>query len=177
MSTFLVKSTLITNRDASPKVLTDSFVSGGELRESEGYVQTNGAADGAGSFYIMCSVPSNARVSSVVLQADALATSCTLDIGVWWPTYIPTGAGLAASVASTGINTTLFASAVAASNATSSTDVINQSTSNSIANQELPIWKAAGLATDPMIDLDIVVYVHAAVAQQGYIGLKVRYQQ
>lgn len=174
MTTYNLKSTIITNRDATPKVLSDPYLAG-SVNAVEGYVQTNGAADGVGSTYRLLQIPSNARVEAVKIQADALATGCTLSVGVWYPTYIPVGAGLAASVASTVINTALFASAMAASNATASTDITNQSTNNSIVNQELPLWKAAGLASDPGIDLDIVVYVAGAVAAQGYIGLKAAY--
>lgn len=175
MTTYNLLSTVISNRDATPKVLTDSYVAGGGLKAAEGYVQTFGLADAAGSTYRMLSIPSNARVESVKIQSDALGTGCTLDVGVWWPTFIPVGAGLAASVASTSINTALFAAAIAASNTNASTDITNQSTTNTIVNQELPLWQAAGLASDPGIDLDIVVYVHAAVAKQGYIGIKAVY--
>lgn len=175
MTTYNIKSTIISNRDATPKVLTDPFVGGGALRSCEGYVQTNGAADGVGSTYRMLQIPSNARVEAVKIAADALGTGCTLSVGVWWPTYIPVGAGLSASVASTVINTAFFASALAASNANALTDITNQSTNNTIVKQELPLWQACGLATDPGIDLDLVVYVAGAVAAQGYIGLKAAY--
>lgn len=172
MATFNILSTVIGNRDAVPKVLTDAFVSGGAARAVEGYVQTNGAADGAGSIYRMFSVPSNARVHSIDLQSDALATGCTLDVGVYYPTYIPVGAGLSAANASAVINTQFFTSAIAASNANAITNVTNQSTNNTIVKQELPLWSAIGLTSDPGIELDICVTVHAAVAAQGYIGLK-----
>ncbi len=175
MTTYNIKSTIISNRDATPKVLTDPYVSGGEVRESEGYVQTHGSADAAGSTYRLCQVPSNARLTSLELQADSLGSGAALDIGVWYPTFIPVGAGLSASNASAVINTQLFCSALGCSAATAVTNIINSSTNNSISNQELPLWQAAGLASDPGIDLDIVVYVHTAIATQGYIGLKARY--
>lgn len=175
MSTFIVSSTAIANRDATPKVLTDSYVAGGGLQAAEGYVQTKGATDGVGSVYRMLSVPSNARLEAIKIAADALGTGCTLSVGVWWPSYIPLGSGLASSIANTVINTALFASALAASNANAWTDITNQSTNNSIANNELPLWNACGLATDPLMDLDICVYVAGAVAAQGYVGLKAAY--
>lgn len=175
MSTFNILSTILTNRDATPKVLTDAYVSGGTLKESQGYVQTNsGGADGIGSTYRLCTVPSNSRVSSLDFQSSGLGTSCTLDIGVWYPTFIPVGSGLSAANASAVINTTLFASALACSNAVASTNLVT--TANiAINKQEQPLWQMAGLTSDPEIDLDIVVYVHAAVALQGYVGLRARY--
>lgn len=175
MATFNLKSTIITNRDATPKVLSDSSVDGGKTQESTGYVQSSTATDGAGTFYRLCQVPSSARVSSLILQADALATGAAIDVGVYYPTFIPVGAGLSASNAGAVINTQLFASALAVSNATAATEIINSSGNNTIAKQELPLWNAAGLTADPGIDLDIVVRVQTAIAAQGYIGLKAKY--
>lgn len=175
MATFNLKSTVITNRDAVPKVLTDAYVSGGKLSQSEGYVQTSGSADGAGSFYRLCTVPSNARLSSLELQAGAMGSGAAIDVGVYWPTFIPTGAGLSAANQGLVINTQLFASALGMSAATAVTNIINQSTNNTIANQEKALWEAAGLSADPGIDLDIVVRVQTAIAAQAYIGLKANY--
>jgi hypothetical protein len=176
MATFNVKSTIISNRDATPKVLTDPYVYGGTGTGCEGYVQTGSAADAASTTYRLCQVPSNARVDTVKMSTDALGTGCTLDVGVWWPTFIPVGAGLTASLASTVINTQLFASALACSNSQAAVDITNQSTNYTIKNQELPLWSAAGLTSDPGIDLDIVAYVHVANQIQGYVGLKVYFQ-
>ena len=177
MTTYNILSTAITNRDATPKVLTDSYVIKGDLKGATGYVQTFGAADAAGTTYRMCSIPSNARIDSVRIYNDSLGTSCTVDVGVWWPTFIPLGAGLAVSNASKVINTTLFASVYNCSNVQQTTDITNQSGANTAILQETPLWNAAGLASDPNIDLDIVIYVHVAVQVQGYIGLKVIYAQ
>lgn len=175
MTTYNILSTVITNRDATPKVLTDAYVAGGSIKGTTGYVQTFGAADAAGTTYRMCSVPSNARIERVMIQNDSLGTSCTVDVGVWWPTFIPVGSGLSTSVASKVINTTLFASVYNCSNVQTITDITNQSGANTQILQETPLWNAAGLASDPGIELDIVVYVAVAIQVQGYIGLKVQY--
>lgn len=174
MTTYNILSTALTNRDATPKVLSDVYLTGGEIKESWGYVQSHGAADAAGTTYRLCSVPSNARISALDFQSSGLGSGSQLDIGVWYPTFIPVGAGLSASSASASINTTLFVSATSCSNAVASTNLI--STANMAINlQEQPLWQVAGLATDPMIPLDIVAYVHTAVAAQGYVGLRARY--
>lgn len=166
-------SVAITNRDATPKVLEDAWLSKGGVYESSGYVQT-GSADNIASTYRLVSVPSNARVGSLQFQTSSLGTSCTLDIGVWYPTFIPAGAGLDTSKASKVINTTIFASALAASSAVEAKDLVSNA-QIAINLQEQPLWQLAGLATDPGIDLDIVCYVHAVVQLQGYVGLKARY--
>ena len=175
MTTFIVSSNFIANRDATPKVLSDPYLVGGTISAAEGYVQTASAADGAGTVYRMFNIPSNARVESVKIANDALGTSCTVDVGVWWPSFIPVGAGLSSSAANTAIHTTLFASVYNCSALQGITDITNQSLANGIATQELPLWQAAGLASDPNIELDIVVYVAVANQIQGYIGLKASY--
>lgn len=175
MTTFNMKSTVITNRDATPKVLMDPMMEGGGVKECIGSITTYGSADGAGSLYRLCQVPSNARMSSLVLQADALGSGAALDVGVFWPSFIPVGAGLSVSNQSTAINTTLFASGLGCSAATAATEVLNQSTNNTIVKQEKALWDAAGLSSDPGIDLDIVVRVSVAIAAQGVIGLKAKY--
>lgn len=168
-------STLITNRDATPKVLTDATISGGDVRSTEGYVTTNNG-DSATSTYRLCTVPSNARVDTVKYQCGILGTSCTINVGVYYPTFIPVGAGsLTAALAGTSINTTFFASGIASATAVALTEITNQSTTNTIALQELPLWQAVGLSADPGISLDIVANVAVATAAAGLVGVKVQY--
>lgn len=166
-------STVITNRDASPKVLEDAWLSGGGVQESTGYVLC-GVADNLTSKYIMCTVPSNARVTNLNFQCQSLGTSCTLDIGVAYPTFIPVGSGLSAANANVIINTTVFAAALAVNSVTETTDLISNA-KIPINAQEQPLWFMAGLSSDPGIDLDIVIYVHASVTTAGYVGLKAKY--
>jgi len=175
------KSTLITNRDATPKVLTDNLVSGGEFKESEGFVQSVTNADSAGSIYRLCTVPSRARVSSVLIQNGAFGGAAAVNVGVYWPDYqpfpiAPYGQHPMPSDAGTAISAAFFASALSVVGAGGPTDIINQSGTNTIALQEQPLWQAIGLSADPGMDLDICVTVSTAIASQQYIGLKVRYQ-
>lgn len=174
MAVLNYKSTVITNRDATPKLLTDAPVSGGGLNATQGYV-TSVAADSIASTYRLCQVPSNARVDSVRFQCAALGASTTLDVGVYYPTYIPAGAGLAGSLASTAISQAFFASAIACTSAVALTEVTNESLTNTIDKQEMPLWQALGLTTDPGIALDIVATATAANASGGLLGVKVAY--
>jgi len=174
MAVVTLKSTMITNRDAIPKVLTDAYVANGEVLEAEGYVApANG--DSANSAYKLISVPSNCRVSSLLMQCSALGAGAKIDLGVYWPTFIPLGADLLASNAGVAIDADFFASAVDVSAALAQADYINESGTNTIAKQEMPLWQAVGLSADPMIDLDIVATVNVAMAAAGFLGLKARY--
>lgn len=174
MASFNLKSTILTNRDASPKVLVDSYISGGEVRESEGFVQSGSTTDAVGSTYRLCQVPSNARVTSLVLQNDALGSGAAVNIGVYWPTYMPVGSGLSAANASAVISATCFASALAVATAAAATEIVTRA-NVAINLQEQPLWQLAGLASDPGIDLDIVCTVSTILAAQGYISLKAKY--
>lgn len=175
MAVAILKSTTIANRDAVPKVFTDAYVSGGNICSSEGYVQSATATDSIGSIYRLCQVPSNARVESVILQCDAM-TSGAANIGVYYPTFIPAGtAQLSGVVANQAISASFFAAAQSIATALGPTNVVNQSGTNTIAKQELPLWQALGLTADPGIDLDVCVTLSAALTAQGYIGLKTSY--
>lgn len=176
-----LKSTLITNRDATPKVFTDNIVNRGDLKESEGFVQSATAVDSAGSIYRLCTVPSRARVSSVIVQNGAFGGAAAANIGVYWPDYqpfpvAPFGQHPMPSDAGQPIAASLFAAALPLVSAEGPTEVVNQSGNNTIPLQEQSLWQAAGLAADPGIDLDICVTLTVAIASQQFIGLKVRYQ-
>jgi hypothetical protein len=111
----------------------------------------------------------------VKYQCAALGASCTINVGVYYPTFIPIGAGLVASNASAVINATFFASAINSASAVAITDVTNQAGNNTIDLQEQPLWQALGLSADPGIPLDIVATVQVATASSGKIGVKVAY--
>lgn len=174
MATYDKKSTQITNADAGTR--SDSFLAGGQLQSAIGSCATGSAADAVGSKYRLCRIPSNARVCGLWLQNDALGTSAAVNVGVYYPTDVPSGSGLDSSDATTVIDEDYFASAVSVASAAKPTDIINESGTNTIANQELPLWQAVGLDSDPGIDLDIVATVSTVLAASGSLGLKVDYQ-
>lgn len=176
MSTFL-KSTLLTNRDATPKVLTDSFLSGGVMEEVQGSVKSNNG-DTANSYYRLISVPSNARLSTLQWQSDGLGSGCLVDVAVWYPTAVPQGGAnfLAASLGGTIVSSSIFATALASGTAVPLTEITNQSGNYLIPLQETPLWNVLGLASDPEISFDIGFVTRTATAAAGYVGLKARYQ-
>ena len=174
MAVVILKSTMISNRDAVPKILTDAYVANGEVLEAEGYVApANG--DSAASKYLMCSIPSNCRLSSLVFQCSALGSGAKLDIGASYPSFIPRGAGLDAILPNQVISANFFAAAYDVSSAVAPTNIETSSGTYTIAKQELPLWSALGLAADPGIDLDIVATVNVAMAAAGFASVKAKY--
>jgi hypothetical protein len=171
-------STLITNRDATPKVLTDSFIANGVLSQGYGWVFTGGT-DVAGTAYRMVSVPSNSRLSSLEMTNTTLGNSSSIDVGVWYPTQIPSGGGafLAQSLAGTLIGSSLFKTAILGDTLNSTPGQLMSTTfTRQQPNfQEMPFWQMIGLTADPIMDLDVGFVVRVAVATAGYLGLKATY--
>lgn len=174
-----LKSTLLTNRDATPKVLSDASIAGGIMEEVIGSVKV-GASDNAASVYRLIQVPSNARITQLTWQSDAIGSGgpTQLDVAVWYPTSVPLGGGafLASGSAAVMISTSIFATALVANSANALTDITNQSTNYTIPLQETPLWNVLGLVTDPEIDFDIGFSIRSATQATGYVGLKCRYQ-
>lgn len=172
----IIKSTYISNRDASPVVATDAYLAKGEVRSIFGVVTVSATA-ATGSTYPLVSVPSNARVKSLRLDNGALGGTATLEVGVYWPTQLPPGiaSGLSAT-ASAAISAAFFASAAAASAALTAQDILNQSGNNTPLLMAEALWQAVGLTADPMCDLDIVAQIitHPA-ASSGYVSLNCDY--
>lgn len=178
MAVVNLKSTLLTNRDATPKVLSDAMLAGGIMEEVIGSVKTNNG-DNIGSQYRLIQVPSNARVSQLYWQADALGSGCILDVAVWYPTTLPLGGAnfLTSSSQSALISSSIFATALAGSaSAVAITEITNQSLNYGIGVQEQALWQALGLTADPEIDFDMGFTLRGATAAAGYVGLKCRYQ-
>ncbi len=172
-------STLITNRDATPKVLTDSFIAEGTLTGSYGYI-FSGASDAAGTAYKLVSVPSNSRLVALGLTNTTLGNSSVIDIGVWYPTTVPVGGGafLAASLGASIIGSSNFTTGMLGdtANVTPLEMIKTTNTRQGPNYQEMPLWQMLNLTADPECMLDIGVSVRVAVATAGYVGLRATFQ-
>ena len=159
--------------------MSDAFLGGGILSEVVGSVKT-GASDTANSYYRVISVPSNARISQLYWQSEALGSGCIVDVGVWYPSTLPVGGGafLASGSSNALIGTSFFATGLTAPAANALTEITNQSGNYLIPQQETPLWNVLnlGFTADPEIDFDIGFVTRVATASAGYVGLKARYQ-
>lgn len=163
MAVVVIKSGAITNRDASPKVLSDSRYKGA-MMEAVGTIETNGD-DTAASTYIFCEIPSNARVSAVLLSVDGNNTAGVFNIGISQTTE---NGGAA-------VDADHFASLQAFGTALTNSDVTHESTVYGIEDIEKPLWLALGLSSDPNIAYDVVATVTTADDSADTISIKVQY--
>jgi hypothetical protein len=158
-------ATAITNRDATPKVLSNPTIHNGMLRECVGTVESV-SGDSIASKYFFCTLPSNARVSQVLLYCDDVGSTTIADFGL----YKSTADGGAVADAD------FFGSAVSLKDgALNGTDITHESGVFDIDDVEKPLWQALGLTADPKINYDVVATLTAASDAAGTISLKVRY--
>lgn len=162
-------STLLTNRDATPKVLSTSFLDKGDLLESVAVVAV-GTVDSALSTYRLFSIPSGARVSSLAGWSDAVlgaATAPTLDL------YDQTSAG-SASVKTGFFLAPVFSSATQAG--TEYAHTLSGANTNTVANAEKRIWEILGLSSDPGKMYDVVLRSTVNNTTTGAnLAFKIRY--
>lgn len=165
MATANTKSTHITNADATPLALTNDYIAKGVVYETVGTVETL-AADDASSVYRLARVPSNARITSILLASDAITGASASDVGVY-QTAANGGAAL---------DDDFFATDVDISSATAFTEVINEATATDKDKVEKRLWELfPGTYTqDPVRDFDICVTVNDVTAA-GTISMKVKF--
>ncbi len=147
-----LKSPSITNREATPRVANNPGAGGaGILRVTQGYLASVTASLSGTSVIRLCEIDAYAVVDSVTF-ASAAQGGGTIDLGLY--------------------NTNTDASAVVL------TDETNESTTNTIAKQNQPLWQAAGVATAPApgTKYDVCATIATDITTgTGAIGVKVKY--
>lgn len=161
-----VNSTWIGNAVAVPPVFTDAAESVGNLKEAIG-VATVSATQASGDTIRMCRVPSNARISEVLLTTGDATTAGAINIGVWKT------AGDGGAV----VDADLFASALALTGGPfTNSDQTFESGEYTYAESALPLWEVLGLSADPNLMYDIVAEVSTTGnGMSTTMVLKVRY--
>ncbi len=168
MSAENLKSSAITNATAVPLVKTNANVSGGLMKEAVGYIVPAAAAE-ANSTYRFCRVPSNCRISAVLISAVDFTTAGNVDVGIY---QTAENGGLV-------VDADLFASALdlAASAGAVLGDfpIQYESGEYTFAEAETMLWQVLGLSADPCIEYDVVAKVTTAFNGGQPMLLKVRY--
>lgn len=158
-----LKSAAITNATAKPIVKTNAAILGGLLKEASGSITPSATASIA-STYKLCRVPSNARISQILLSNAAFTTGA-MDLGV----YETDENGSAV------VSAAFFGSALDMTAAHANSDVTNESGTYTVLLQEKLLWEALGLSADPCKDYEIVATVTTAFVAGVAFNLKVKY--
>ncbi len=165
MAVVAVKSTLITNADATPVVLNSPRVDGGfERIEVATAAITSG--DSIASTYRMFRVPSNAVMTDLRIYSPVIGTTTISDIGL----YRTAKDGGAVQDAD------FFASALSLKDgALNGTDVLHEAAVFTIDNSGKELWEALGLTSDPAVFYDVALTLTAAADATGTVKLIGRY--
>ncbi len=156
-----LKSGVITNRDASPAVLTTA--NPGQVFRSYGKIEAAGGD--AGSTYRFCTVPSNAKLVRCFYSCDDLGTGVTINVGL----YQTTANGGAVA------DQDFFASALdVATGAVAITEITFERGATLIDELEQPLWQRLGLSADSQRDYDVTA-VSASSTITGTIVVWVEY--
>ena len=165
MAVVALKSTQITNRDATPAVLNNARTSGADLKHRRAIMAIT-SGDSAASTYRMFEIPSNAVVVSVRVSAPDIGTTTTADVGL----YQTTANGGAV------VDADFFASAIVLNaGAISKSDVTHESAVYTLANGEKPVWEALGLTADSMRTYDVVLTLVGAADGTGTVLVEIDY--
>ena len=164
-----LKSTAITNREATPRVLNSPGRGApGRLHMVTVYLASVTAALSITSVIRMCEIPAYCVVKRVSFQSAAQGAG-KFDIGL----YRTNGDGGAV------VDQDFFATAVDCASAVAITDVTNESTTYTQAKQQQPIWQAAGMTTAPapgtMLDVACVVASTDVTTGTGAITVDVQF--
>jgi len=168
MAVVTVKSAAITNRDATPKVLSLGRVQGDAVQQASG-LATITSGDSATSKYILFSLPSNAIVRSLKYSAPDIGTTTAADFGL----YRTTADGSAV------VDVDFWASAVAINAGPyNKVEIVNEAgaAGGDITKMEQPIWQQLGLTADPMLMYDVVATLTGAADGTGTLFVEAQYQ-
>lgn len=160
------KSTAITNRDATPLVLTPAHLVRGPLYEAVGTVEV-AAADSDTSVYRFVRLRSSDRVSTITILNDAITAGTAFELGLY-KTAADGGAAVSAS---------LFGSAIDLSSASASAGVDDtyEATITNISQIEKRLWELLGLSADPQIEYDVCLTGTTVGSAAGTLSMRVRY--
>ncbi len=165
MAVVTVKSGSITNRDSTPRVPNNPALQASFLRELVGTVEVaNG--DSIGSKYLFFQVPSNARMSQILIFQDDVGSTGEGDLGL----YRTTEDGGAV------VDADFFASAfVLDDGAKNGTDITHESTVFDPDDVEKMLWQGLGLSADPQVFYDVVLTLTEAANGAATVSLKARW--
>jgi hypothetical protein len=163
MAVVAVKSTLITNADATPVVFNSPRVDGGPERVAVSTADIT-SGDSIASTYRMFRVPSNAVMTDLKIYSPDIGTTTIADIGL----YAADGGAV--------VDADFFASALSLKDgALNGTDVLHEAAVFTIANSGKELWSALALTSDPGVFYDVTLTLTAAADATGTVKLLGRY--
>lgn len=167
MSVVTVKSTALTNADATPQVQNTPLIHRGRRNHSVAFAAVaNG--DSIASQYRLTRVRSSDRLTTLALYCTAI-TTCAANLGLYETTA--NGGAAAVSPSYGGGAAACFAAAQSLAAALNGVNVTYSVTT--LAQIEKRVWELLGFTSDPGKDFDLVLTLTAAAASAGTVAIHV----
>lgn len=171
-----LKSTAITNLDATPPVRPSAGREGGVayLYEAIGVVGPTTDGDTTGGVLRAVRVPSNACIRSVQVAQQAATTTATFDIGLY---YSDANDGTTASNQGNAADADCFATNVDTHALVAWTEEAFEAGTFKVTDTVNPIWQLSSLSltTDPGGFFDICFVNTATISGAATLAMKVQY--
>lgn len=166
MATVNTKSNIVTNLDATPRVMNSLNLMGAVVREQVATIAV-AAADDNNSTYRMCRVHSSWRISEMTMFNDAITTGTDYDIGLF----------RTAEDGGAVVDANAYADAVSfASGSLTGVQVLFEAGSAvGLEKIENAVWQNAGLTADPGVWYDVVLTGITVGSGAGDLSMRLRY--
>ena len=182
MAVVTTKSSIVSNYDAQPRVITSGYLAGANDTVTAATVAA-GAGDSANSLYKFCYIPSGVRIEDIQIQNDA-TTAGVVKLGLYTNTQqggiFYTG-GVPATIAAASLPATgadqIFGTGISTASAQNTWKSVYNPTiltgSSLAANVGLRVWELLGFSADPFYEFHMVATVTTGMTAAGTIALQV----
>ena len=172
MATEGLKSTAITNLDASPIVANTAGVQGPfQQKAVDAYITTTSGVT-VGSTYRMLRLKTTCYLKSLVIAGEAM-TQGPFDVGAYYSDA--TMDGTLSTLRGTVIDADRWGSAVSFASAVQPTDIITESGVCTVDKLFQPLWQMVGLSADPGGCIDIVLTSTDTITTGAKVYLRAGY--
>lgn len=160
MAVVNVKSTAISNADATPRIANSPYIDSAMKRAAVGKASI-AAADSVGSTYRMARIPSSARIVSFSRTNGASGATGQVDVGLY--------------------RTAADGGAVVDSDILHNEMVLESAGNNVVAGQvaagdkEKRLWELLGLTADPGVDYDVTLTLTEVCASGIDVAIDIEY--
>jgi hypothetical protein len=166
MAVVNTKATIVSNSDATPKVMNPQILQNAPVREQVATVEVM-AADDNNSTYRLARVHTSWRISELTLFNDAIASGTDFDLGLF-RTAEDGGAAVDDNAYADQIS-------LASASLTGTQLLFEAGSAKGVEKIEEPIWKDAGYTSDPGYWLDVVLTGFVVGTATGTVSLRTRY--
>lgn len=124
-------TTLVSNFEATPQVITEAHSLHGVLRVAQGTVALAAGDSTDNDIVMLAPIPSNASITALKIASDSLGGTCTFNVGLY-------------TTGGTVVDEDVYATLVADEGAM--TDVRSEADITTVGQQ---VWQDAGASSDP----------------------------